>query len=254
MHWLVTNRQYGLRTVTRRKAKAVKMIPSAAAEREGSEVMIASPAAEMAWEVKMRTENLRVAIADDDAEVRRTIAAILGALGHQVVFAGATGRELLNHCLAQAPDLVMTDIDMPDMDGLDAAMAIYERSPAPVILLTAYCTSELIERAEHNHVLGYLVKPATQAQIEATIAVAVRRHQEFEALRKEAADLRQSLADRKVIERAKGLLMKHLGVDEPEAFRRLQKFASNKNKKLVEIAETIVTASEALNGKSPITR
>jgi AmiR/NasT family two-component response regulator len=171
-----------------------------------------------------------------------------------VVFAGSTGRELVNHCLAQLPDLVMTDIEMPDMDGLDAAMAIYERSPAPIIVLTAFCTPELIERAEHNHILGYLVKPTTQSQIEASIAVAVRRHQEFEALRKEAADLRQSLADRKVIERAKGLLMKHLGVDEPEAFRRLQKFASNKNKKLVEIAETIVTASEALNGKSPIGR
>jgi response regulator NasT len=216
--------------------------------------MIASPAAELALEVKMRTENLRVAIADDDPEIRRTVAAMLRALGHEVVFQGSTGRELVNHCFAQLPDLVMTDIDMPDMDGLDAAMAIYERSPAPVILLTAFCTPELIERAEHNHVLGYLVKPTTQAQIEASIAVAVRRHQEFEALRKEAADLRQSLADRKVIERAKGLLMKHLGVDEPEAFRRLQKFASNKNKKLVEIAETIVTASEALNGKSPIGR
>lgn len=216
--------------------------------------MIASPSAELAAEAKMRTENLRVAIADDDAEIRRTITAMLTALGHEVVFAGSTGRELVNHCLARLPDLVMTDIDMPDMDGLDAAMAIYERSPAPIIVLTAFCTADLIERAEHNHILGYLMKPATQAQIEATIAVAVRRHQEFEALRREAADLRQSLADRKVIERAKGLLMKHLGVDEPEAFRRLQKFASNKNKKLVEIAETIVTASEALNGKSPISR
>jgi response regulator NasT len=171
-----------------------------------------------------------------------------------VVFSGSTGRELVSHCLAKTPDLVMTDIDMPDMDGLDAAMAIHERSPAPVILLTAYSTPELIERAENNHVLGYLVKPTTRSQIEASIAVAVRRHQEYEALRREAADLRQSLVDRKVIERAKGLLMKHLSVDEPEAFRRLQKLASSKNKKLVEIAETIVTASEALNGKGPLSR
>lgn len=215
-------------------------------------MMIASPVAELAREADMRTENLRVAIADDDPEIRRTITAMLTAMGHEVVFMGSTGRELVNHCLAQAPDLIMTDIEMPDMDGLDAAMAIYERSPAPIIILTAFCTPDLIERAEHNHILGYLVKPTTQAQIEASIAVAVRRHQELESLRKEAADLRQSLADRKVIERAKGLLMKHLGVDEPEAFRRLQKFASNKNKKLVEIAETIVTASEALNVKSPI--
>jgi AmiR/NasT family two-component response regulator len=200
------------------------------------------------------TETLRVAIADDDPDTRRTLAAMLTSLGHQIAFAGATGRELVKHCLDETPDLVLTDIDMPDMDGLDAAMVIYERSPAPVILLTGFCTPELIERAEQNHVLGYLIKPATQAQLEAAISLAVRRHQEFQTLRKEAADLRQSLADRKMIERAKGLLMKHLGVDEPEAFRRLQKFASTKNKKLIEIAETIVTASEALNGKSPLSR
>lgn len=197
---------------------------------------------------------LRVAIADDEPAVRETLTAMLRTLGHEVVFSGSTGRELVEHCLDERPDLVLTDIQMPDMDGLDAAMVIYERAPAPVVLLTGFCSPELIERAEENHVLGYLLKPATQAQLEAAIGLAVRRHEEFQALRKEAADLRQSLADRKLIERAKGLLMKHLGVDEPEAFRRLQKFASNKNKKLIEIAETIVTAAEALNGKTPVGR
>ncbi|HEX7446109.1 MAG TPA: response regulator [Pirellulales bacterium] len=198
--------------------------------------------------------SLRVAIADDEPQVRETLSGMLRILGHEVVFSGSTGRELVDHCLEERPDLVLTDIQMPDMDGLDAAMVIYERAPAPVILLTGFCNPELIERAEENHVLGYLLKPATQAQLEAAIGLAVRRHEEFQMLRKEAADLRQSLADRKLIERAKGLLMKHLGVDEPEAFRRLQKFASNKNKKLIEIAETIVTAAEALNGKSPVGR
>ncbi|HVX10525.1 MAG TPA: response regulator [Pirellulales bacterium] len=205
-------------------------------------------------EAALMTETLRVAIADDDPETRRTIGAMLASLGHQVAFMGSTGRELVDHCLHAAPDLVLTDIDMPDMDGLDAALVIYERSPAPVILLTGFCTPELIERAEQNHVLGYLIKPATQSQLEAAIGLAVRRHEEFQTLRREAADLRQSLADRKMIERAKGLLMKHLSVDEPEAFRRLQKIASTKNKKLIEIAETIVTASEALNGKSTLGR
>ena len=200
------------------------------------------------------TNTLRVAIADDEPAVRETLTAMLRTLGHQVVFSGSTGRELVEHCLDERPDLVLTDIQMPDMDGLDAAMVIYERAPAPVVLLTGFCSPELIERAEENHVLGYLLKPATQAQLEAAIGLAVRRHEEFQSLRKEAADLRQSLADRKLIERAKGLLMKHLGVDEPEAFRRLQKFASNKNKKLIEIAETIVTAAEALNGKTPVGR
>ena len=205
-------------------------------------------------EGELMSDSLKVAIADDDLAARDTIGEILRGLGHEVVFMGSTGRELVEHCMRQRPDVVLTDIDMPDMDGLDAAMVIYERSPAPVILLTGFCNSELIERAEENHVLGYLMKPATKAQVEAAIGLAVRRHQEFQLLRKEAADLRQSLADRKLIERAKGLLMKHLGVDEPEAFRRLQRFASDKNKKLIEIAETIVTASEALNGKTSFSR
>jgi two-component system, response regulator PdtaR len=205
-------------------------------------------------EGELMTDSLKVAIADDDLAARETIGGMLRTLGHEVVFTGATGRELVEYCLRQRPDLVLTDIDMPDMDGLDAAMVIYERSPAPVILLTGFCNSELIERAEENHVLGYLMKPATKAQIEAAIGLAVRRHQEFQSLRQEAADLRQSLADRKLIERAKGLLMKHLSVDEPEAFRRLQRLASDKNKKLIEIAETIVTAAEALNGKTSLSR
>lgn len=205
-------------------------------------------------EAEMRTECLRVAIADDDPEIRKTLAGMLKTLGHEVAFAGATGRELVEYCLEKRPDLVLTDIDMPDMDGLDAAMVIYERSPAPVILLTAFCNAELIERAEENHVLGYLIKPTSPAQLEAAIGLALRRHEEYQTLRQEAADLRQALADRKMIERAKGLLMKHLSVDEPEAFRRLQKFASNKNKKLVEIAETIVMASEALDGKATLGR
>lgn len=205
-------------------------------------------------EGELMSDSLKVAIADDDLAARETIGEMLRALGHEVVFMGATGRELVEHCMRQRPDVVLTDIDMPDMDGLDAAMVIYEQSPAPVILLTGFCNSELIERAEENHVLGYLMKPATKSQVEAAIGLAVRRHQEFQSLRKEAADLRQSLADRKLIERAKGLLMKHLGVDEPEAFRRLQRFASDKNKKLIEIAETIVTAAEALNGKTSLSR
>lgn len=199
-------------------------------------------------------QTLRIAIADDDTEARRTLTAMLISLGHEVVFAGGTGRELVRHCLEKTPDVVLTDIDMPDMDGLDAALAIYEGSPAPVILLTGFCTPELVERAEQNHVFGYLIKPATPTQLEAAVGLAVRRHQEFEFLRREAADLRQSLADRKMIERAKGLLMKHLGVDEPEAFRRLQKFASTKNQKLIAIAETIVMASEAFDGKTPFAK
>lgn len=191
---------------------------------------------------------LRVAVADDEPEVRGVLESMLAALGHEVAFAGTTGRELVDFCLTTPVDLVMTDIRMPDMDGLDAAAIIYEKVRTPIILLSGHCDRELIERAEETHVFAYLVKPITQMQLEPAIALASRRFEEFQALQQEANDLRQALADRKLIERAKGLLMKHLSVDEQEAFRRLQKLASSKNKKLIEIAEMVLTAAEALNG------
>lgn len=191
---------------------------------------------------------LRVAVADDEPEVLTTMVKMLESLGHEVTFAAATGRELVDHCLTTPVDLVMTDIRMPDMDGLEAAAVIHQKIRTPVILLSGHCDKELIERAEETHVFAYLVKPVSQLQLEPAIALASRRFEEFQTLQQEANDLRQALADRKLIERAKGLLMKHLNVEEQEAFRRLQKLASSKNKKLIEIAEMVLTAAEALNG------
>jgi response regulator NasT len=105
----------------------------------------------------------------------------------------------------------------------------------------------LIARAEADHIMAYLVKPIKQADLEPAIGLAMRRFEQFESLRREATDLRQALADRKIIERAKGILMKRAGLDEQNAFRRLQKLASEKNRKLVDIASMIVTADEALD-------
>lgn len=143
------------------------------------------------------------------------------------------------------PDLVITDIKMPDMDGIDAACQIYKDSPIPVILVSAYHDQELVQRAEEDHILAFLVKPIKQADLEPAIAIATRRFEQFQALRQEAADLRQALEDRKLIEKAKGLLMKRAGLEENEAFRRLQRLASERNRKLVEVAAMILTAEEA---------
>jgi response regulator NasT len=207
----------------------------------------ARPKSQTTGAAEMNTK-LKVAVADDDRDVREVLEKMLSALGHEVAIQASTGRELVDQCLAHGADLVMTDIQMPDMDGLDAAGAIYRNSPTPIILLSGHCDRELIERAEENHVFAYLLKPITQAQLEPAIALAMRRYEEFQALKHEADDLRQALADRKLIERAKGLLMKHLNLDEQDAFRRLQKLASSKNKKLIEIAEMVLTMAEALNG------
>jgi response regulator NasT len=162
-----------------------------------------------------------------------------------VVAVAHNGEDLLAQVRATRPDLVLTDIKMPDMDGIDAAVRLYQEAPLPVILVSAYHDAELIKRAEADHILGYLVKPIKQADLGPAIALAMHRFAQFEELRKEAADLRQALEDRKLIERAKGILMKRAALDEPSAFRRLQKTASDRNLKLVEVARMIVTAEEA---------
>jgi two-component system, response regulator PdtaR len=188
---------------------------------------------------------LRIAVADDEADMREYFQKILPLLGHKVVAIAGTGKELVEQCRQLRPNLVITDIKMPDMDGIDAANQIFQEGPIPVILVSGFHDGDLIARAQADHILAYLVKPIKQADLEPAIAIVMRRFEQFQALRREAADAKQALSDRKVIERAKGVLMKHADLDEGAAFRRMQKLASEKNKKLLEIAQIILTAEEA---------
>jgi response regulator NasT len=189
--------------------------------------------------------SLRIAVADDEPDMRDYFQKCLRRLGHQVVAVAQDGRELVEQCRAARPDLVITDIKMPGLDGIDAAAAIYRELPVPIILVSAYHDAALVERAEADHVLGYLVKPIKQGDLEPVIALAMRRFAQFEALRQEAADLRQALEDRKVLERAKGVLMARGPLDEGAAFRRLQELAAEQKRKLVEVAQLILRAEEA---------
>jgi response regulator NasT len=193
------------------------------------------------------SRSLKIAIADDERDMRDYFQEILPLLGHQVIAVARNGKELVELCASVHPDLVITDIKMPDMDGIDAASQLYRRGPVPVILVSAFNDPEFIRRAEADHILAYLVKPIKQADLEPAIAIAMRRFEQFQELRKEATDLKQALEDRKVIEKAKGILMKKTGLDEHDAFRRLQKLASDKNRKLIDIAHSILTAEEALD-------
>lgn len=197
-----------------------------------------------------RKQALRVAVADDEPEMLEFYEMALGELGHEVVAKADNGKTLVEECRRLQPDLVITDIKMPDMDGVEAATELRVGNPIPVILVSAYHDPELIDRALHDHVLAYLVKPIKTANLEPAIALVMRRFAEFCALQQQAEDLRQALEDRKLVERAKGILMMHAGLDEPTAFRRLQKLSSDKNKKMVEIAKMIITAQEAFNDES----
>jgi response regulator NasT len=194
------------------------------------------------------TRPLRIAVADDEQDMRDYYRTILPILGHEVVAACGDGEELVERCRTLQPDLVIADIKMPGTDGIEASSRIERERPVPIILVSAFHDADLIDRAETDHVLAYLVKPIKQADLEPAIAIALRRFEQFQALRKEAADLRQALEDRKLIERAKGVLMKRSNLDESAAFRRLQKLASEKNLKLIELSKMILTAEEALGG------
>jgi response regulator NasT len=188
---------------------------------------------------------LRIAVADDEPDMQEYLEKVLTRMGHQVVAVAEDGRQLVQQCLEKRPDLVISDINMPELDGIEAASEIFRQTEIPFILVSAYHDHELVERAENDHVMAYLIKPIKQADLEPAIAIAMKRFAQFQELRKEARDLRQALADRKTIERAKGALMKRAGIDEPCAFRRMQKLASEKNLKLVDIAAQILTAEEA---------
>jgi AmiR/NasT family two-component response regulator len=195
---------------------------------------------------------LRIAVADDERDMRDYFARILPVLGHEVVAVAAHGRQLVEACAATDPDLVITDIKMGDgpeaIDGIEAAGRIFARRAVPVILVSAFHDPELVERAEQDHALAYLVKPIKQADLETAIALSMRRFAQFRALEQEATDLRQTLEDRKLIERAKGLLMRKMGLNEHEAFRRLQKISRERNMKLREIAQTMILSEEMLGG------
>lgn len=191
-------------------------------------------------------DRLRILIADDEAIRVMTLRTQLRALGFEVVAEATNGREAVELAARCQPDLAILDIKMPELDGIAAARQITARRPIPVILLTAYSEPELVERATEAGVFAYLVKPVSEEDLLPTILLARARFEEFRLLQREVADLREALEARKIIERAKGILMKRLGISEAEAFRRMQVQSQKENKKLVEIARAIVTAHGVL--------
>jgi len=187
-------------------------------------------------------KSLRVLIADDESIRLLSLAAQLAALGHRVVAEATQGDEAVRLAAEHRPDLAILDIKMPVMDGIEAAERITQAQPIPIILVTAYSEAQLVERAARANISAYLMKPVAEDDLLPAITLALARFREFESLRREVADLRDALEARKVVEKAKGILMRRLGLTEDEAFRRLQKQSQDTNRKLAEVAEAIVTA------------
>ncbi len=190
-------------------------------------------------------ERTRLIIADDESIIRMDLREMLTNLGYLVVGEAGDGRSAVNQARELRPDVVIMDIKMPDMDGIEAARILTQERIAPVVLLTAFSQRDLVERAKESGVVGYLVKPFRESDLGPAIEVALARFSEFRALEKEVADLQETLETRKLVDRAKGILMDSQGLSESEAFRKIQKMSMNTRKPMKEIAEAIILAQEA---------
>lgn len=174
------------------------------------------------------------------------LAAMLENLGHEVVGKAKNGKECVELAGQTSPDLIITDIKMPEMDGLKALNLILADMRVPVIVLTAYSDTELIQEADELGVSAYLAKPVSETALKPAIALAVSRFQQLQLLKEEVGSLKDALEDRKLVERAKGIIMDKQKLSESEAFKFLQKQSSKRNMKMAELSKMIIDASELL--------
>ncbi|MDR7538981.1 MAG: response regulator [Armatimonadota bacterium] len=188
--------------------------------------------------------SLRIVIADDEAVIRMGLRAMLQERGYRVVGEAGDGRRLLELVERLRPDLVFLDIKMPGLDGLAAAERLAQTYRLPVIVLTAYGDRDLVERARQAGVMGYLMKPLRETDLQPAIEVALARFRDLQALAEEVSGLQETLEVRKLVERAKGALMQRLGLAEEEAYRRIQRASRDTRRPMKEIARRIVEGED----------
>jgi response regulator NasT len=194
------------------------------------------------------TRRARIIIADDESLIRMDLREMLGHLGFDVIAEASDGRTAVELARRLAPDLIIMDIKMPELDGIAAAGEIARERIAPVVLLTAYSESSLIGRAKDAGVCGYLVKPFREAELTPVIELALARFGELRELEREVVDLKDALETRKLVERAKGVLMEVHGLRESDAFNRMRKTSMDNRKSMREVAEAILLTHEVQMG------
>lgn len=191
------------------------------------------------------TTPLRVLVAEDEALIRMDLVETLDELGFRVVGAVSDGRSAVEHAQELQPHIAVLDIKMPDMDGLAAAQQIVALGTTAVVMLTAFSQPELIQRAIAAGAMGYLVKPFKPDELRAALSVAWQRYEQLREAKQRSQELEQSLADRKVIERARGVIQQRLGITESEAYVWLRTAAMDQRMPLVEVARRALDTDSA---------
>jgi response regulator NasT len=186
----------------------------------------------------------RIIIADDESLIRLDLREMLTHLGYDVIGEAGDGRSAMDLARRLRPDLLIMDIKMPDLDGISAAEELTRERIAPVVLVTAYSDQGLVERAREAGVVGYVVKPFREAELMPVIELSRARFDEFRMLEREVGSLKDALETRKLVERAKGVLMESHGLRESEAFHRIRKTSMDARKSMKEVAEAILLAHE----------
>ena len=194
---------------------------------------------------------MRVMIAEDETLIRLDLKGLLEAAGHEVCAEARDGEEAVALARETQPDVVLLDVKMPRLDGIEAARRILDERPIPIVMVTAYGEEELVSRAVEVGVFGYLVKPFRESDVLPAIATARARHEELRTLQEEADSLAEALAARKAIERAKGILMEREGISEQEAFARLRKASQISGRPLKVVAEALIALQSPQDRNPP---
>ena len=192
-----------------------------------------------------RNALVRILVAEDEALIRMDLVEMLEEAGYQVIAQATNGEEAIALATEHQPDLAILDVKMPVLDGISAAEKII--SIAPVLMLTAFSQRELVDRARDAGVMAYVVKPFTIGDLVPAIEIAISRHTQMRSLAEEVADLHERLETRKIIDRAKGILMKALNLSEPEAFSWIQRAAMDRRLTMKEVAQAVISPEAALD-------
>ncbi|RIW09511.1 ANTAR domain-containing response regulator [Veillonella parvula] len=190
---------------------------------------------------------MRVLIVDDESLIRMDLRDIIESCGHEVVAEGTNGVEALALCKKHKPDIILMDVKMPELDGIEAARQIGFHHEAPVVLLTSYSQQDLIDKARDSGVYGYLIKPVREEQLVPTLEMALGRYKSDAQLREKMAELEQSLEDRKVIQKGTGILMELYSISEVEAYNRIRTLSMNKQISIIETCNLIIKQSNKSN-------